>query len=210
MRVEMNEPIRPGFTRVSTILQAFSGLEEVNSEILQIACQRGEIVHWACECLVKNLGIFSLEENVEAYCRNREHTLKELEKVNGCIASFQRWRDSVKPKNIQFVKRLYNQDYMITGEIDMLYEGSNGLTLLDIKTSCSESPSWLLQGSCYSFMLKEHGYDIRNIEFLRLSRTGGKAKSYFYEENFPLFKAHLDAYNYSFRKRQSFENLDFL
>lgn len=206
----MTDPIRQNYLRVSTILEPFSGLDQVNEDILATAASRGEIVHMACDCIVQNLGLFGLDEKVHSYCRNDEHAIKEMEKVNGCIESFKKWLDREKPKTIRHVKRLYNDLYMITGEIDMLYESNEGLTLLDLKTSCSESPTWLLQGSCYAWMLKQHGYDIKRIEFLKLSRIGGKAKSYFYEENFPLFKAHLDAYNYSFKNRKRFENLDFI
>lgn len=199
-----------GYLKVTQVLHPFSGLGQINKDILQNAAERGSVVHFYCDCIASDLGTFGVEEKVAKYARNHEHTEKELEKVNGCLKSFEKWHDSKKMFKFLFIKRLFDEDLKLTGETDMLYESPEGLTLLDVKTSCSESKTWMLQGSAYVHLLKLAGFDVKRIEFLKLSKTGGSAKSFFYEENFALFKAHYDAYKYSFNGQVYPNELDYL
>lgn len=199
-----------GYLKVTQVLHPFSGLGMINKDILQNAAERGSVVHFFCDCIASQLGTFGVEEKVAKYARNAEHTTKELEKVNGCLESFEKWYDSKKVFKFLFIKRLYDEELKLTGETDMLYESPEGLTLLDVKTSCAESKTWRLQGSAYAHLLRLVGVDVKRIEFLKLSKTGSYPKSFFYEENFPLFKAHYDAYKYSFEGQVYPNELDYL
>ena len=47
---------KPGYTRVTEILSAFSGLNNVPKDILENAGRRGTKVHDICEAIVSGLG----------------------------------------------------------------------------------------------------------------------------------------------------------
>jgi hypothetical protein len=59
-------------------------------------------------------------------------------------------------------------------------------------------------------MAKKQGINIDRIEFIKLSKTGGKPKVFVYEENWFLFKSVLDIYRYFYKNEEKHENLDYL
>jgi hypothetical protein len=197
------------YTRVTEVLYPFSGLKDIDPEVLKNAADRGTAVHKICDSLVLKLGKFDLEDLVKEYCRNHEHFEKEKKLVEKFVESFEKWYEG---KN--FLKkpdRFFNDEHMITGECDLIYKDDyNRVVLVDLKTPASESKSWLLQGSAYSYMAKKENHNIDIIEFIQLSRTGAKPKCYRYKEQFELFKSHLDSYRYSFKNSVKEDLMDYL
>jgi len=186
--------------RVTEVLSPFSGLKSIDSEVLKNAASRGKVVHILCNSLLLNLGIFDLEELVRTYSRNEEHFEKEKSLVENFVTSFEIWIES--KKDFITPSRFYDDEFMITGECDFIYPSEKGLMLVDLKTPVTESPTWSLQGSAYSYMGKKASYPIKGIEFVKLSRTGKKPKIYQYEENFPLFRSYLEVYRNSFKNEK--------
>jgi len=179
------------YTRVTAVLYPFSGLKKINPDVLKNAAERGTRAHKACEAIVKNLGYFDDDETISGY-----------------VESFKIWCEN--KTFIPTPQRFYCDDLMITGECDLIYEDERGLVLVDLKTPAKESKQWLLQGSAYSYLAKKAGYEIKAIEFVKLSKEGKAAQVFHYEEKFSLFNSHLEAYRYSFEKEEIIEELDYL
>lgn len=173
-----------GYTRVTEILYPFSGLSSINPEVVAHAAARGTHVHNVCESIMQGLGEWN--DNVEAI---------------PYISSFKLWYEN-KPKVIEIEKRFFDDDMMITGQVDMIIETPEGLAIADLKTSSAPSKTWALQGSAYAYMAKNQGYDIKKIMFIHLKKTGKTPKIYEYEDHFPLFKKCFDVYQYFYARKK--------
>lgn len=167
----------PEYLRVSTVLGYNSGLHKIDPYVLQKAAERGTKIHAICDALIDDMGIDYIEPQFEGY-----------------IESFNKWR--IGKKFINKIPRLYCDEYLITGELDQLYEDTEGLVLVDFKTPQSESKTWSLQGSAYAHLCKKNGYNIVRIEFIQLLKNGQIAKTFVYKENFEMFLKCLEVYRF--------------
>ncbi len=156
------------YTRVTTILYPFSGLEKIDPEILQNAADRGTKVHKICEGIVNGLGELSVEPNVAGY-----------------VQSFKKWWDT-KPEIVEIEKRFWNDDWQITGQVDFIIKTDDGMAIVDLKTSSKPSKTWSVQGNAYAFLARNAGYDIKQIFFIHLQKDGKDPVIYEYgmEESF--------------------------
>ena len=178
------------YTRVTDVLFPLSGLRNIDPTILKNAAERGTKVHNICDAVIDGLGIGKIDQALFGY-----------------VESFNQWL----PKHfIEKPKRFFCDEHKITGECDAIYEESDGLVLVDFKTPANESKTWKLQGSAYSYLAKQSGYDIKRIEFVKLSKTGSKPKVFVYEEDFDMFLKCLDIYRYFFNKNLDENPLDYL
>jgi len=189
----MNDKIKEGYTRVTTFLYPFSGLRDVPPYILEAARERGTIVDMITQAVWDRIGVPSYDD-----------------KFHGYINSFDQWRKG--KKFLDRPDRFYCDKYMITGEIDRIYEDTDGkLVLIDIKTPASESITWHSQASAYSYLCKLGGYDISRIEFIQLRQNGDEPKICHYEEDFESFLVDVRIYNKYFRNRKTDQmNLDWI
>jgi hypothetical protein len=164
--------IDTNFDRVTSILFPFSGLTKVDPTVLQKAADRGTSVHLAADCIINGL----------PYDVSPEH--------QGYVDSFNQWVcDAEGEGSKHFLAkpaRLYDQELMITGECDGLYEMHGKITLYDLKTSAKEGSTWCLQGSAYAHMARKQAIHIDRVEFVKLHKNG-KAKSFIYDENMDEF-----------------------
>ena len=166
------------FQRVTEILYPFSGLKHVKPDVLQNAAVRGTKVHSYCESIAKGLGVWEVGPEYQGY-----------------IDSFLSWwNQGIEVLAIE--KRFWDRNLMITGQVDFITKTEKGACIVDLKTSAHESKSWLLQGSAYSYMAKQNGYDIKDIQFVKLLKDGRPAKVFTYEENMDLFNQCLNVYRY--------------
>jgi len=169
------------YTRVTEVLAPFSGLNHIDPRILKHAGERGERVHLACNAIIDKLD-YIIDPETEGY-----------------VESFHRWMEQEIRMFLPSPKRMFCDDYLITGEADRIYlpDGNfKDLTLVDFKTSAKESKTWGLQGSAYSYLYKKNGYDITNILFVKLDKRGKAPSIFCYEENFKMFLKCLDVYRY--------------
>ena len=171
------------YDRVTQILYPFSGMMMIHPITLQSACIRGTDVHNIIESLQDGIPVGFINESLQGY-----------------IDSYNLW--SLGKKFIEKPKRFYNDKLNITGECDCIYRDGKDLVLVDFKTSICESKTWKYQGSAYSFMAKEKGYEITKIEFVKLSKEGRQARSYFYEEDMDHFKILLAVYREFFKNNK--------
>ncbi len=178
------------YTRVTDALFPLTGLRNIDPEVLKRAANRGLRVHEICDAIIEKVGVVNLDTEVQGY-----------------IDSFKKWL----PK--QFIKkpdRFFCDKYMLTGECDAIYKDESGLVLVDFKTPASESKTWRLQGSAYSYLAKESGYNIARIEFVKLSKTGGAPKVYEYVEDFEMYLKCLDVYKMFFLKKEEPNPMDYM
>lgn len=173
----MKEVIKPGYTRVTEVFDAYVDFSMIPAEILSNAAERGTMVHSICEDYTQGIEHFYIEPDKQGY-----------------VDSFKKfWVSKDKVSN---PGRLYCDELMITGEIDGVYldPETGDSVLYDIKTPQNESKTWALQGAAYAYLLCKSGIKVDRIEFLKLSNKGSSPKiyTYNYEENFYLFKACLD------------------
>lgn len=184
----MDEIIQPGFDRITKTLEMFTKMDEIDPDVLANACDRGTAVHVAIDAWIK--GIEPVIENPD----------------------WEPYYDSVFPwiENKHFIsteERFYDQDFMVTGKYDAIYDNGKGLVLVDFKTSAAESKTWMLQGSAYAYFIRKNcGLDIQKIEFVRLKKDGKPCKIYTYEENFSLYLQCLNVYRYFTAKKRLSKN----
>jgi len=214
------EPNIANYDRVTEILSPFSGLSQIDPDVVRNAGNRGSVVHKIAESLVyhpfdlSRPGKFDMNDLIRAYAPTDKHFAKEIALVKPMVESFEAWLKIIEcmddesftvRKFLPKPDRFYDNELMITGECDFIYEDHMGrLVLADLKTPTSESSSWMLQGSAYSWLAKKAGYEIDIIEFVQLSRKGSSPKIYHYKEDFELFRSHLNVYRY-----QKSLNVDF-
>lgn len=168
-----------GYTRVTTILSAHTGLDKVDPLIVQHAADRGSKVHQICEAIVRGIAPMGITPEVKGYIR-----------------SFEKWWGDGYPI-VEVEKRFFCDKLKITGQVDMLIDHpEHGLTIIDLKTSSKPSKTWPLQGSAYAYMARNGGYDIKSIQFIHLSKNGIKPHIYNYQDHFDMFMYCYYAYQY--------------
>lgn len=189
----MNE-ILEGYTRVTDVLNPFSGLDKVPKHILSMASERGTYVHQKIASINLNLGFYEPENIPDEW--------------NLFVESFKIWASG--RKFIKYNPRFYCDTYKITGITDDFYEEGDGLVLVDYKTPLNESKTWSLQGSAYSYLARMHGFNVKRIEFVKLSKHGSEPEVFKYQQNFHLFLSYLDVYRHSYVNRKEICELEFL
>ncbi len=172
------------FTRVTSILYPFSGLEKINPEVLQNAADRGTKVHNICEAIVHGMGEFDIDEVTKPY-----------------VESFKLWWDKGH-KVISVEQRFFDDTLKITGQVDLILDTPDGLAIVDLKTSSVPSKTWKAQGSAYCHLARLNGLDIKKVYFLHLKKTGKEAKIYEYDPDPSFFLSVLRVWEHFFKKKE--------
>lgn len=156
------EATRDSYTRVTTILYPFSGLDNIHPEVVAAAAERGTLVHNICESIMHGLGDIGITPEVHGY-----------------VDSFKQWfNEGVDIVEIE--KRFWDDDLCITGKVDMIVKTESGMTIVDLKTSYKPSKTWLCQGQAYAYLARKNGFPITDIMFLHLNKTGKAPKIHRY------------------------------
>lgn len=169
------------YTRVSTILQPFSGLDQINPEIVQNAANRGTAVHRVCEGIVSGLG---------------EHGV--YDEIKGYVESFKKWWE-IGHEVLMVEKRFFDDDLMITGQCDLIIREGSDLIIIDLKTSYRPSKTWPVQGAAYAYLARKNKHDIRKIQFLHLKKTGKEPTVYEYPLDDGLFLSTYEVYKHFYQ-----------
>lgn len=156
------------YARVSDVLRGQADFSYIKKAVLEKKQSIGTLVHAA----------------IDDYTRGEPPVLTlECEPY---FESFVRWEKAVKPKIIQAEKRYFNDEYMITGQVDRIValENHDLPILVDWKTSASESPSWVLQGHLYRFLAMADGINLsERMLFIQLKKDGTLPKVFTYAYN---------------------------
>jgi hypothetical protein len=179
------------YTRVTDVLYPFSGLDQIDPDILKRAADRGTFIHKVCESIIQCMPYPEVPSSWVGY-----------------IDSFKIWYEG---KNfLNNPGRFFCDDLMLTGECDGIYiNNDKERVLFDLKTPLKESKTWALQGSAYHYLANKNSCQVDKIEFVKLSKDGKAPKIYQYEPNFELYRKCLDVFRY-FSLGKDSETLEFI
>lgn len=137
----MNEGIPEGYIRVSSILSIFQAYAHVDREKLRKAQETGTDIHAA----------------IKSYF---EDTFEPVEfRKFAYMESFLKWEQVVDLEPIVVEKRFFDENFMLTGQIDLLANLGGKPYLIDFKTGSWAHPEiWKLQGTFYRWLIKQHNY----------------------------------------------------
>lgn len=178
----MNEKSRENYLRVTHVLYPFSGLQNLDSDIVAHAAERGTRVHKICEGIMQGLGEIGVDDETWGY-----------------VESFKKWWGEGRVL-IEMERRFWCDDYEITGQVDMIIETPDGLAIVDIKTSSAPSKTWQAQGSAYYYLAQKSGLDIKKVYFLHLNKHGKEPKLYEYPPESSFFLSVLRVYKHFYEK----------
>lgn len=175
------------YHRVTEVLYPFSGLQYVQKEVIDRAATRGTYVHSACEGIMRGLGNWESPEGIQGY-----------------VDSFMSWWGKGR-EIVDIERRFYDDEYMLTGQVDALIKMHDGIYVVDLKTSANPSKTWPLQGSAYAYLARKAGYEIKGMVFLKLNREGENAREYRYEEEWDMYLKCFEVYKRFFAKSARFK-----
>ena len=172
---------RENYIRVTHVLYPFSGLDKLDAEIVARAGERGTKVHKICEAIIQGIGEFEIDQETQGY-----------------VESFKKWW-SQGHEVVMMEQRFWCDKLEITGQVDLVIKTSDGLAIVDLKTSSKESPTWAAQGSAYAYLAREANYDIKKIFFLHLKKNGKEPKIYEYPVDDSFFLAILRVWKHFYQ-----------
>lgn len=175
---------REKYLRVTTVLYPFSGLQNIDVDVVAHAAERGTKVHKICEGIMSGLGELGIDDQTKGY-----------------VESFKKWWGEGWPL-IEMERRFWCDDHRISGQVDMIVETPEGLAIVDIKTSYKPSKTWAAQGSAYYYLACKAGLDIKKVYFLHLNKTGKQPRLYEYEADSGFFLAVLRVFKHFFHKEE--------
>lgn len=175
------------YTRVTTILAPFAGYGQVQEFILDLAQIRGTTIHGMINCFLMGLGMFDFDEVKPSHVKYYDSFQKFWGKGYEIVAQ---------------EERFFCDKYMITGACDLICWIDGKLTLVDWKTSKNVNKMWVLQASAYAYLARLKGYQIEQVLFVHLNKTGGAPTLYYYEEDFASFLECLSVYNKYFKGKE--------
>ena len=103
----------------------------------------------------------------------------------GYMQSWRRWHERSNIDSIVLTEsRLYDDELMITGQIDLLAQCGDKVILYDWKTSVNPSQAWEYQATMYIYLLRVNGFSVIDTAyFLRLKKDGTDPKLSIYPYN---------------------------
>ncbi len=173
---------RENYLRVTTVLYPFSGLQNIDPDIVANAGRRGTKVHKICEAIVSGLGEIGIDEETWGY-----------------VESFKKWWEK-GVEVVEMERRFWDDELCITGQVDFIINTPDGLSIVDIKTSSRPSKTWQAQGSAYAYLAKAAGFEIKKIFFLHLNKHGKEPKLFEYPVDDSFFLNILRVYNHFYHK----------
>lgn len=174
---------RENYTRVTSILYPFSGLEKIDAKIVAHAAERGTKVHRICESIVSGLGEHGVEDETRGY-----------------VESFKQWFSSGIDV-VRMEERFWDDEFCFTGQIDFILRMPDGsLAVADLKTSYKPSKTWQAQGCAYAYLAKKAGFDITRIIFVHLHKTGKAPTLYEYPVDDQFFFNIYHTYKHFYHK----------
>jgi len=178
----IGEKSRENYVRVTEVLYPFSGLQNIDAEVVAYAGARGTKVHKICEGIVAGFGEIGVDDETW-----------------GFVESFKKWW-ATGIEIVSMEERFWDDELHLTGQVDFIIRLPEGLAIVDIKTSSRPSKTWPAQGAAYAYLAKNAGYDIKKIFFLHLNKHGKEPKLHEYPLDDSFFLAILTTYNHFFHK----------
>lgn len=178
----MDKKSREDYLRVTHVLYPFSGLQQIDADVLAHAADRGTKVHKICEGIASDIGEVGVDDETWGY-----------------VESFKKWW-TAGVEVIAMEERFWDDKLCLTGQVDFIITTPEGLAIVDIKTSSRPSKTWQAQGSAYAYLAKNAGYQIQKIYFLHLNKHGKEPKVFEYEVDDSFFLSIFRTYQHFFHK----------
>ena len=169
------------YLRVTEILNPFSGYALIDPEILRKASERGIKIHEHLDCLLKEIGLWGIDKAHQGYIDSAKFFLDEITHV------------------YETEKRFYDDELMVTGQCDVICEYEGKRTLVDWKTSANVNKVWTAQGSAYTNLARNSGYEVEKVVFVKLSKDGKKPKIVEIQEDYQEFLTLYKVYTKYFK-----------
>lgn len=178
----MNEKnTRENYTRVTSVLYPFSGLDRINPDVVAYAADRGTRVHKTCEAIIEGLGEIGVDDETRGY-----------------IESFKLWWEKGHDV-VAMEKRFWCDDLQLTGQVDLILNTPDGMAIVDLKTSSRPSTTWPAQGSAYAYLARKEGFPIKKVYFLHLNKVGREPRIYEYPVDDSFFLAIYRTWQHFFK-----------
>lgn len=147
------------YARVSDILSPFNDFSKIDPLVLSNKAKIGTAVHQA------------IADDIEG-----EFPALDEETI-GYFESYESWRFQINPTFLKSEVRYFDDEQMLTGQIDTLIdipEKSMLPTLVDFKTSAQESREvWPMQAHLYGYLLSQNGIMVApRYLFVKLNKYG--------------------------------------
>jgi hypothetical protein len=177
----MNE-IKPGYTRISTISNAYAGYGGIPKGILDKASCRGTQVHRLIQSHTNNIVITD------------EEMMFMDQSLAGYFASFkQYWKPYEGCEIVLQEERIDDPFLMVTGEPDLVIMNNGKMKLIDWKATAKAGKHWEIQAGGYGYLLREiKDLCMEEIDFVRLDKDGGAPEVISYSHHDQ--QTFLDAY----------------
>jgi len=176
---------RENYTRVTTILYPFSGLENLDQDVVANAADRGTRVHKICEGIVTGLGEIGVDNETWGY-----------------VESFKKWW-SIGHDVLKVEERFWCDELELTGQVDLIINSPEGISIIDLKTSSRPSKTWQAQGSAYAYLAKKNLYDVKRVYFLHLNKHGKEPKLIEYPVDDSFFFAVITTWNHFYKGKDN-------
>ena len=137
----MEEIIRPGYRRVTEVMNRYTDFSHIDPVVLARAADRGTRVHGFCSLIAKGVPLPFVDDDCAGY-----------------VESFERWFSNRVETVLENEKRFYCDKWMITGAVDLvvILKGESTPTIIDIKSPATESKSWALQTAAYQYLYNKY------------------------------------------------------
>lgn len=145
---------RENYTRITTILAPFAGYGAIPKAVIEKAADRGTRAHNNINTILAGLGEWEIEEDVKGYVDSARKVFPRIGKI------------------IHHETRFYDDDQLLTGQVDLIAEIDGIKTLVDWKTSSKRNPTWEAQAGGYSHLTPK-GLFKRSL-FIKLDKSGGE------------------------------------
>lgn len=148
---------------VTRILKPYSDFSMISPEVLELASERGSLVHSLLARYATGLMIFSEEVTPD---------------VAGYYQSGQKWLDkfvvAVHAVEVEWVHPLHK--YMGHPDAVVTLKGDQSKTLIDWKSGAIILPTWPVQVAAYRELAEKNGHQIARVGCVRIKKDGKMPK----------------------------------
>lgn len=153
--------VKNDYIRVSHLLDPWKQWKGISQDTLDFKAQIGTNVHEAINCHIIGLPVPELTDRERNY-----------------FESYLRWEDLEKPIYSLTEERFYNEDLMLTGQIDGIIDGM----IIDFKTSSiALHKQWAIQLGWYYKLAEYNSIDVIPRAFMLQLKEKAPAKKHEYE-----------------------------
>lgn len=156
------------YARVSDIIRPFTNFSHIDPKVLERKALIGTSAHEA------------IAEDIAEQFPSPAHA------ALGYFGSYLQWKKHLNPIFVQSEQRYFDEDKMLTGQIDALikfHKTEMTPILVDFKTSASEcEETWRMQAHLYAHLLNCNKVPIaRRFLFVKLQKDGSFPQVYPYQ-----------------------------